>query len=310
MSCPLHDDSVVPVFRSQAYWDFIIGGILAWDGQLQPTRRYTWDLNAELTRSEQWMRDKVASFPSLSYAERRQIAVDVVRTTAFTGPDVAWKNDRLCPFTGNALMTLKAELLYPQSTLDTIDADAIGTAAPLATPLLRAIVDDILEEGGWRISDREDLECATASVHIDRDEWVTNPYWDDVRTWQIEHLSTPGDPPYAADGNEAAELCEDFENPFACEHEHSSGLYCLWEEQNGLFGECVDAGFQAEHLTVMLIVAAILIALSTVCRLVSTRRTKKSGTATSDANAAPDGMSEEGGKSTVVVDAVGTGSNP
>ena len=277
MSCPMHGHTVIPVFRSQAYWDFIIGGILAWDGQLQSTRRYTWDLDAELTRHEDWMRPRVASFPSLSYAERRRIAVDVVRTTAFTGPEAAWKDDRLCPFTGNALMTPTAELRYPQAVLDTIDAEAVGTAAPLSTPLLRGVIDEILEEGGWRISDREALDCSTASARIPRDEWDTNPYWDDLRTWQLEHLGSPGRRPYTGTDSEedgVGSRCADFENPFACEHEHSSGLYCLWHEQSGLFGECVDGGVTPQAVQTMLAVAAALIVLSAAIHFATKWRAK------------------------------------
>jgi hypothetical protein len=189
-TCPLHAHNVIAPFISQAYWDFIIGGILAWDGQLLDTRRYTWDLDAELSHTEEWMRRRVAVFPKYSYAKRRQIAVDVVRTTAKSGPaGTRWLDDRRCPFTGNSPMTLKTNLLYPQSTLDTIVAEAIGTVSPLSNDFFRSIVDDILTEGGWDVSARKALDCWSASVHIPRDSWHMNPYWDDIQRWRTEHLA-------------------------------------------------------------------------------------------------------------------------
>ena len=49
--------------------DFIIGGILAWDGQLLDNHRYTWDLDAELDHSEEWVRAPSRDAPLASLSQ-------------------------------------------------------------------------------------------------------------------------------------------------------------------------------------------------------------------------------------------------
>lgn len=195
-ACPVTstNEEAQPPFVSQTYWDFIIGGMLAWDGQLLDARRYEWDLDAESSHSEEWMRRHVAVFPSYSYEERRRLAVEIVRTTAKTTPAGAeWLDDRSCPFTGNAIMTLQSDLRYPQATMDTITGPAIGTVSPVSNSAFRALVDDILSEGGWAVSERKSVDCATASGNVPRDEWVRNPFWDDIQRWRTANVLEPAE---------------------------------------------------------------------------------------------------------------------
>lgn len=193
-ACPVHPHDVIAPFISQAYWDFILGGILSWDGVLLDSTRYSWDLDAELGHGEEWARRRVAVFPKYSYAQRRAVAVDVVRTTAKSAPTGAkWADDRLCPFTGNAPLTPKSDLRYPQATLGTITTEAVGTVSPISTPLVRAIVDEILNEGGWDVSARESIDCESVAANVPMDVWAggRNPWWDDIKRWQTANLGAP-----------------------------------------------------------------------------------------------------------------------
>ena len=165
---------------------------------------------------------------------------------------------------------------------------------------MRAVIDEILEEGGWRLSEREELDCSTASARISRDEWDTNPFWEDVRTWQSEHLASPGGRPYSGTDTENGDLgnsCADFENPFACEHEHINGLHCLWKEQNGLFGECVDGGLGTESVVTMLAVAVVLVALAYGVHFAREFRQSKSASENASEPKAKEGT-DEGAEST------------
>ena len=89
-------------------------------------------------------------------------------------------------------MTPRTDLLYPESTMGTFAAEAIGTVSPLSNALFRSTVDDILTEGGWDVSDREALDCWSASSRVPRDNWNSNPYWDDLQRWRTEHVVGQG----------------------------------------------------------------------------------------------------------------------
>eukprot|EP01052_Picozoa_sp_SAG31_P061405 SAG31_NODE_20487_length_573_cov_0.763713_2_plen_129_part_00 len=121
------------------------------------------------------MRRRVAVFPKYSLAERRQMAVDVVRSSSWAESPFRWYDDRLCPMTGNAPMMRTEELKYPDEIMATIEAEAIGSVAPVSTPRFRATVDAILAEGGIDVSTRESLDCEIASAKKVRDEWCASP---------------------------------------------------------------------------------------------------------------------------------------
>jgi len=194
-ACSMTKYNTIAPQVSQAYWDFIIGGILAWDGQLRDTGLYTWDLDVErsaiMGKELEDFKKNVAQYPTLDYAARREIAVEVVQTSMKTGwgPGVKWVDDRRCPFTGNAMMTRKSDLRYPPAVLDTITAEALGTSAPVSSPGVRQIIDEILNEGGWNVSERASFDCEKNAAKVKRDNWTANVYWDDVQQWTRE--STP-----------------------------------------------------------------------------------------------------------------------
>lgn len=74
---------------------------MAWDGRLLDTGRYTWDLEAELklhNNNEVNIDGLVTAAPSISLEERREYAVQFVKTTEAS--ELPWYNDRRCPYTG------------------------------------------------------------------------------------------------------------------------------------------------------------------------------------------------------------------
>ena len=196
---------------SQAYWDFMIGGILSWDGQLVQNNMYTWDLDAELqaVADNTDLSGQVATMPSLSLQERRELAVEFVKSTEHA-PTIPWRNDRRCPYTGNSIITPLDMLQYPPSVLEGYNATgsdnshfAIGTVSPIATQLFYDYVDDILREGKWKgqndIANRIEGSVCTDIVTEDNvdplgivhdrshsQSWQPNPYYDTIRKWQHE----------------------------------------------------------------------------------------------------------------------------
>jgi len=196
---------------SQAYWDFMIGGILSWDGQLVQNNMYTWDLTAELqaVADNTELSGQVATMPSLSLLERRDMAVQFVKSTEHA-PTIPWRNDRRCPYTGNSIITPLDMLQYPHSVLEGYDTTssnnshfAIGTVSPIATQLFYDYVDDILREGKWKgqndIANRIEGSVCTDIVtedHVDHlgiahhrshsQSWQPNPYYDTILKWQHE----------------------------------------------------------------------------------------------------------------------------
>ena len=198
---------------SQAYWDFMIGGILSWDGQLVQNNMYTWDLDAELqaVADNTELSGQVATMPSLSLQERRDMAVQFVKSTEHA-PTIPWRNDRRCPYTGNSIITPLDMLQYPPSVLEGYNATgsdnshfAIGTVSPIATQLFYDYVDDILREGKWKgqndIANRIEGSVCTDIVTEDgvdthhlgiahdrsySQSWQPNPYYDTILKWQQE----------------------------------------------------------------------------------------------------------------------------
>lgn len=173
-------DPKYPPPISQAYWDFMIGGILAWDGQLMPTQRYTWDIVSE--KAEDFdMATRVAVMPSLTLESRLEYAGFLINSTG-NPYEYPWKNDRACPYTANSLVTPKNMLQYPTATIDSIAAPAIGTAGSFASNQFYDLVDGIMEQAGLDLADRSPMDCSESGF-IDRSEWTRNPYWDDIQTW-------------------------------------------------------------------------------------------------------------------------------
>mmetsp|Transcript_22142 Transcript_22142/g.50698 ORF Transcript_22142/g.50698 Transcript_22142/m.50698 type:complete len:927 (-) Transcript_22142:148-2928(-) len=135
-------------FISQSYWDYILGGIMAWDGRLLDTGRYTWDLEAELklhNNNEVNIDGLVTAAPSISLEERREYAVQFVNTTVAS--ELPWYNDRRCPYTGN--MNIKtADELFP-TVAEQLGGNAGGTISPPSSQVVNDYIDKILRDGGW-----------------------------------------------------------------------------------------------------------------------------------------------------------------
>ncbi|CAB9503369.1 expressed unknown protein [Seminavis robusta] len=168
---------------STAYWDYMIGGLLAWDGQLLDSGRFTWDLIAELDLLDD-MASKAYQVPSIPLAERRRLAVDFVRSTKHSS-NLPWVDDRKCPFSGDSNVTPLSNL--SENVLATgPTAEAIGTVSPPFSKEFHDYVDAILVEGGWEhgalnsIHDRIDA-CQKYHGFPDRSDWTRNPYYEDIR---------------------------------------------------------------------------------------------------------------------------------
>ncbi|EJK49046.1 hypothetical protein THAOC_32115 [Thalassiosira oceanica] len=135
-------------FISQSYWDYILGGIMAWDGRLLDTGRYTWDLEAELklhNNNEVNIDGLVTAAPSISLEERREYAVQFVNTTVAS--ELPWYNDRRCPYTGN--MNIKTgDELFP-TVAEQLGGNAGGTISPPSSQVVNDYIDKILRDGGW-----------------------------------------------------------------------------------------------------------------------------------------------------------------
>jgi hypothetical protein len=176
---------------STAYWDYVIGGILAWDGQLLDTGRYTWDLVTELEMLDD-MSSVVHQMPSLTLSERRRLAVEFVNSTKHS--KFQWVDDRACPFTGDCIIT-PIDNLAPEALATGPTADAIGTVSPPFSDAFHAYVDEILIEGGWEygarnsIHDRVDPCSEIDPILIDRYDWDDNPYYDDIVAFSKQILS-------------------------------------------------------------------------------------------------------------------------
>lgn len=190
-------DGKYPPQISQAYWDFIIGGILAWDGQLLDTKRYTWDLDAELASLDKVIdiRSNVHVYPTVGdLEERRQIAIRFVQSTEYSS--YPWVDDRKCPFTGNANIILGKDLEYPEAVFGPGNLPtAFGSVSPITSQTFYDYVDDILIEGGWEFGARNSIHerqnpCPGSDEFIDRtkpNEWEPNPYYEDIVQWNKEH---------------------------------------------------------------------------------------------------------------------------
>jgi len=182
---------------SQAYWDFIIGGILSWDGRLLDTKRYTWDLDAELEALSKGidLKSFVHVYPSVgSLEERRQIAIKFVETTEHS--TYVWVDDRKCPFTGNANIILGKDLEYPEAVFGPNNLPtAFGSVSPIVSQTFYDYVDQILIDGGWEFGARNSIydrtnPCPGSDEYIDRtrvNEWEPNPYYEDIVQWNKEN---------------------------------------------------------------------------------------------------------------------------
>ena len=186
-----------PALISQSYWDFIIGGILAWDGQLTDSGYYSWDWSAEQAFSEEDMKGLVHNFPSLTYNERYKLAMDWVRSTQ-PSSDIEWMNDRACPFTGNAPITPVELLGYEHDAFKGTEPLAIGTVSPLVSQDFYDLVDRILIESGWAdegaanaIENRTHRCDEAARQDINRIGFDPNPYYDEIMRWR-EAVRYPG----------------------------------------------------------------------------------------------------------------------
>ena len=169
----------------------MIGGILAWDGQLMDTGRYTWDLDYELSSSSEDMASKVSAIPSMTLEERRLLAVQFVESTQHSNFD--WVNDRACPYTGDSVVTPVGELAMEVLATGP-QAAAIGSVSPPFSKMFHDYVDAILIEGGWKngalngIHDRID-PCAQAGF-INRSNWDKNFYYEDIQAWRANITTT------------------------------------------------------------------------------------------------------------------------
>lgn len=175
---------------SQSYWDFIIGGILAWDGMLTDSGRFTWDLEAELKLGEETMATLVHKMPSLSYQVRYDFALEFIKTTQPSN-DILWMDDRKCPFTGNAPITPASMVDYRYDAFKGKEVSAIGTAGPLMTQNVYDIIDNLMIEGGFayggaknNIENRTDPCGESERIGIDRSEFASNLYYDDIVEWR------------------------------------------------------------------------------------------------------------------------------
>jgi len=198
---PKYDD--YPDVISQSYFDSTIGGILAWDGRLTDSGRFTWDVMAELEVGAENMAERVNKTPSLSWEQRYQYALDFVKSTA-PSPDLPWMDDRKCPFTGDGghIMTPISLLDFRHDTVyNHTCPKAIGGAAPLVSPDFYDLVDQLLIEGGWgydsalnTIDERYDPCDEAKKQNITRDKFDPNKYYDDVIEWRDENnLPTESD---------------------------------------------------------------------------------------------------------------------
>ena len=179
-----------PALISQTYWDFIVGGILSWDGQLTDSGYYTWDWSAERAFGEEGMRRLVHNFPSLTYSERYKLAVDWARTTQ-PSPDIEWMNDRACPFTSNIPITPVELLHYEHDAFKGTEPLAIGTVSPLVSQGFYDLVDGILIEAGWAdggaanaIENRTYRCDEAAKQDFDKSGFDPNPYYNEVMGWR------------------------------------------------------------------------------------------------------------------------------
>jgi len=180
-----------PARVSQSYWDFIIGGILSWDGQLLDSDRYSWDLDLELSWVAKGIdiRPYVHKYPLVgSLAKRREIAVNFVKTTEHSTYE--WMDDRKCPFTGNANIVLTKDLEYTKNVFGRGVAYAFGTVSPMVSQAFYDYVDQILIDGGWEYGARNSIHqrtnpCETSGDYINRrgDSWKKNNYYKDIVTW-------------------------------------------------------------------------------------------------------------------------------
>jgi len=198
---------------SQAYWDFMIGGILSWDGQLLDDNMYTWDLESELLAYKHGKEASsyasfvasVAKMPSLSLEDRRKMAVNFVRSTA-NAPNIPWMDDRKCPYTGNSIITPSTMLNYPDGVFggDTRSIpDAVGTVSPIASRTFYELVDEILREARWTaqndIDSRSLQDDPCEQILIDgtdehhlgiaydrsyQQTWDPNPYYESILKWR------------------------------------------------------------------------------------------------------------------------------
>ncbi|CAB9510355.1 expressed unknown protein [Seminavis robusta] len=182
-ACANSPDTLV----SQAYWDSIIAGIMAWDGQLLNSGRYTWDLMAELEETPGFA-SKVHQSPSLSLEERRNLAVELVKSTKQSV--LQWVDDRRCPLNGNTIITPISELSTEVLEEEPIEAAAIGTVSPPFSDAFHAFIDEILIEGGWEFgalnSIHNRMDACTFVDPNGRGDWTTNLYYDDfVGFWTV-----------------------------------------------------------------------------------------------------------------------------
>lgn len=187
------EDEICPpdFIISQAYWDFIIGGILSWDGQITDSGRYIWDIEAEIKGWNMTVHQK----PTISYEDRYNYALEFVKTT-HNVENYTWGNDRLCPFTFNTLITPKQSLHYPSYVLDNVTSEAIGTVSPPFSQFYFNLVDEILKKGGLQLNDRHSVDCRSvefvrySSKDLYYDEWAkwqTNSFYTEYIQWRVEN---------------------------------------------------------------------------------------------------------------------------
>mmetsp|Transcript_68795 Transcript_68795/g.76987 ORF Transcript_68795/g.76987 Transcript_68795/m.76987 type:complete len:412 (+) Transcript_68795:73-1308(+) len=193
-----------PDIISQSYFDSTIGGILAWDGRLTDSGRFTWDVMAELALGPENMAETVEQAPSLSWEQRYQYALDFVRSTA-PSPDLPWMDDRKCPFTGDGAHPMTPismlDFRHDETVYDNTCPKAIGGAAPLVSQEFHDLVDHILIVGGWgyhgannTIDERYDPCEEAKKQNITRNKFDPNKYYDDVLEWRNKNsLATEGD---------------------------------------------------------------------------------------------------------------------
>jgi len=198
-----------PKFISQSYWDFIIGGIFSWDGQLTESGYYTWDWAAEDALGEEGMADRVHQANSLTYQERYDFALNFIKSTQFS-PDFEWMDDRKCPFTNNAPITPVAMLDYPQDAYDDTEPLAIGSVSPLMSKEFYDFVDQLLIDGGWAyeganntIDNRTDRCDVAAEQGHKRSNFDPNPHYNDIIDWRTKNNFDD------ADDNETSKASDD-----------------------------------------------------------------------------------------------------
>lgn len=194
------DGGVYEAVISQSYWDFIIGGIFSWDGQLTGSGFYTWDWTAEKEIGEEEIKGLVAKAPSYTYQERYDFALEFIRSTG-SSSDIMWIDDRRCPFTCNAPMTIVRMLAYDEEAYSGTDPLAIGSVSPLVSQHFYDLVDELLIEGGWAysganntIDNRPDYcDRAYDDFGITRGNCDPNPYYNDLVEWRESVGFVPGE---------------------------------------------------------------------------------------------------------------------